>query len=141
MCFYKNEKWARVNGYYFLSNYGRWFNLQRLQIIKQHPNNNGYLRINVGGHNDKRFIHFTHIKVVELFGDCNGNKIPQGIATLRELGLSIDHRDGNKKNNMQSNLELVTHSVNCERIYNKPIIDKKLARRTKDILKTFEECF
>ncbi len=22
MCFYKNEKWARVNGYYFLSNYG-----------------------------------------------------------------------------------------------------------------------
>ncbi len=141
MCFYRDEEWKCVEGYYFLSNYGRWFNLKRQQFIKQQPNNNGYMRINVGGHGSKRIIFFTHIKVIELFGDCFGNKLPGGANSLRNLGLSIDHRDRNKNNNMQSNLELVTHKENCKRIYNQPIIDKKVARRTREILKTFEECF
>ncbi len=141
MCFYRNEEWKQIKGYYFLSNYGRWFNLKRQQFIKQQPNNTGYMRINVGGHGEKRIIYFTHIKVIELFGDCNGNKLPGGTKSLIELGLSIDHRDGNKNNNMQSNLELVTHSENCKRKFNKPQIDKKVAHRTKEILKTFEECF
>lgn len=56
---------------------------------------------------------FTHIKVVELFGDRNGNRI--ATETLREAGLSIDHLNRNKKDNRQANLELVTHQENCKR--------------------------
>lgn len=61
--------------------------------------------------------HFTHIKVVEFFGDKNGNNLDD-IDSLVEHGLSIDHIDRNKRNNAYTNLEIVTHQENCIRKYN-----------------------
>ena len=40
---------------------------------------------------------FTHIKVVELFGDCNGTLIDSNATSLFQKGLSIDHKDGKKE--------------------------------------------
>lgn len=60
---------------------------------------------------------FAHIKVVEYFGDCNGNHIPPNNGTLIELGLSIDHKDMDKHNNARANLELVKHSENVRRMW------------------------
>ena len=65
--------------------------------------------------NGKRKKIFNHIKVVEMFGDKNGNRIYPGLKSLLNHGISIDHVDGDKLNCRQSNLELVAHALNCQR--------------------------
>ncbi len=108
-----NEKWVAYNPDYYISNRGRWYSVKSKKVLRQYPNSSGYMRATlVVGGQLKRV--FTHIKVVELFGDCKGSRLPE-TDTLRELKLSIDHLDRNKRNNRQDNLELVLHSENCKR--------------------------
>lgn len=140
MKIYRNEKWAMVDNYYLVSNLGRWFSLKTLKIVKQNKNNKGYLRLNVGK-KENRTLYFTHIKVVEMFGDYKGKHIPPGAKSLLELGLSIDHIDGNKNNNMQSNLELVTHCENCYRKFHKPQVDSVVVKMNSKMLKELDEIF
>lgn len=104
------EEFKRINEYYWLSNYGRFYSAKSKRILKQEDNLQGYPRFRI-----IRKWTLTHIKVVELFGDRLGNRIPDDVTSLRELKLSIDHVDGNKRNNHYSNLEIVTHSENCLR--------------------------
>ena len=110
----KNVKSVVLYDNYILFEDGRWFSIKTLKFLKPDVNNYGYerMRLCVNGQEIKVF---THIKVVEYFGDCNGNRIPPNNGTLRELGLSIDHKDRNKHHNYKSNLELVTHQENCKR--------------------------
>lgn len=136
----RNEKWAMVDDYYLVSNMGRWFSLKTLKIVRQNKNNNGYFRLNIQQSGKGRALYFTHIKVVEMFGDCKGNHIPPGAKSLFELGLSIDHIDGNKSNNKQSNLELVTHSENCLRKFHKPA-DNCIVKVLQKDLKELEQFF
>lgn len=95
---------------------GRWFSHKTNKLIKPMLNSKGYERIAIWIKGKRKFV-FTHIKVVEYFGDCKGNRIPPNNGTLVELGLSIDHRDANKHNNSKNNLELVTHSENMKRMW------------------------
>lgn len=143
MKIYRNEKWAMVDNYYLVSNLGRWFSLKTLKIVKQNKNNKGYLRLDIPPSRPElsRVHYFTHIKVVEMFGDCKGKHIPPGAKSLFELGLSIDHIDGNKNNNMQSNLELVTHCENCYRKFHKPQIDSEVVKMNAKMLKELDEIF
>lgn len=103
------ERWEILYEGYLISNKGRVYSIKRSIILKQNLNSSGYRRVTIG----KKHI-FIHIKVVELFGDCKGNHLPDG-ETLREFGISIDHIDGNKKNNQIENLEIVSHAENCLR--------------------------
>ena len=114
----KNERWIQVDDYYLVSNLGRWFSLKTLQIVKQNKNNKGYLRLNAGK-KENRTLYFTHIKVVEMFGDCKGNHIPPGATSLFELGLSIDHVDGNKNNNKHDLIKCISFSTAKEAINKK----------------------
>lgn len=109
-----HEVWAEAYAGYYLSNMGRWYSVGSERLLRQFPNSSGYYRpaLTVNG---ERLRPFTHIKVVEIFGDCNGTRIPPNDGTLRELKLSIDHLNRDKRNNRQSNLELVTHAENCAR--------------------------
>lgn len=107
----KDEIWKFVGDKHLLSNYGRWYSLSHRLIMKQHPNSSGYLRVKIQGKQT-----FTHIKVVELFGDINGNDLSK-IDSLFDNGLSIDHINRNKKHNSIFNLEIVTHRENCLRKY------------------------
>lgn len=107
-----HELWTRYNDDYYLSNCGRWYSVRKDRLLRQFPNSSGYMRTTLIVDGQAKKV-FTHIKVVELFGDCNGTRI--ATETLREAKLSIDHLDRNKKNNRQSNLELVTHQENCKR--------------------------
>lgn len=109
-----HEQWAAVDENYRISNMGRWYSERKGRLLKQEPNSSGYMRATT--RDDHRVKHrLTHIKVIEVFGDCKGKRLPEGITSLRELGLSIDHLDRNKRNNRQSNLEIVTHQENCLR--------------------------
>lgn len=110
----KGEKWKLVDENYLLSNFGRWYSVVRKKILKQNKNNWGYYRAYLQTGVVKKHV-FTHIKVVELFGDKNGSTIPENASSLRELGLSIDHVNRSKRNNRFDNLELVTHQENCIR--------------------------
>jgi len=105
----RDERWIYFDEKHLLSNLGRWYSLKHKKIMMQFPNNSGYYRVKIG---TKQI--FTHIKVVEYFGDINGANLDQ-ITSLFENGLSIDHINRNKKHNTIYNLEIVTHKVNCIR--------------------------
>lgn len=109
-----HEQWKSVDGNYCISNMGRWYSIRRKRILAQQENSSGYMRVTTSENRIPKH-RLTHIKVIEIFGDCKGNYIPDGAQSLRELGLSIDHLDRNKNNNKQSNLEIVTHRENCKR--------------------------
>lgn len=109
-----HEEWKQAYEGYLLSNKGRWYSQKTGRVLVQAPNSSGYYRVSLRVEGE-RIRPFTHIKVVELFGDKYGNRIPKNNGTLRELSLSIDHLNRNKKNNRQSNLELTTHAENCKR--------------------------
>lgn len=94
---------------------GEVFSTKSGMKIKQYPNNDGYMRFQVYT-NGKRKWYFTHITVVNLFGDRKGQRmLPE--KTLKEMGWSIDHIDGNKLNNNRKNLQIVTHKENIRRKY------------------------
>ena len=103
-----------INNAYELFENGRWFSHKSNKWLKPMLNSSGYERIEIRTNGQRKMV-FTHIKIVEFFGDCNGRKFPKNNGTLHELGLSIDHLDRNKHNNARSNLELVTHQENCLR--------------------------
>lgn len=112
--FVSRERWKAYNEDYLISSLGRWYSLRHQKILNQKCNNKGYMRLE-GILNGKRKNFFTHIAVVEKFGDKYGNRIPKGATSLIALGLSIDHINMNKNDNSRSNLELVTHQENCKR--------------------------
>lgn len=105
-----------INEAYELFEDGKVYSHKRNTWLKPNLNSSGYERVAICTHGKRKYI-FTHIKVVEYFGDCNGNKFPSNNGTLRELGVSIDHLDMNKHNNARANLELVTHSENLKRMW------------------------
>lgn len=111
-----HEQWAEAYDGYYVSNMGRWYSAKRNRILSQQPNTAGYMRPDFMV-NGERVRPFTHIKVVEFFGDCNGTKIPPNTKRLRDLRLSVDHLNRDRQDNRQSNLELVPHRVNCARKY------------------------
>lgn len=107
-------KHITVYNQYELYENGRWYSHHSQKFLKPMLNSSGYERVALYEHNKRKFV-FTHIKVIEYFGDCNGKHLPANTGTLRELGVSIDHIDRNKHNNSRNNLEIVTHKENCRR--------------------------
>lgn len=102
--------------HYKLFSNGKWFSLRTHKFLKPFVNSSGYERVDLYVNGERKRV-FTHIKVVEYFGDCKGHRLPANNGTLRELGISIDHIDRNKHHNNIENLELVTHKENCRRKY------------------------
>lgn len=102
---------------YLVSHDGEVFSTKSGKKIKQFPNNKGYMRFKVSNNGTSKW-YFTHITVVNLFGDRKGSRmLPE--KTLTEMGWSIDHLDGNKLNNNRKNLQIVTHGENVRRYYNR----------------------
>ena len=102
------------DGKYALSNLGRWYSFYSKKIMRQKRNSSGYKRVSLSLNGRTKWI-LTHIKVVEVYGDSKGKRIPVGLVSLRCNGLSIDHLDENKDHNQSNNLEIVTHKENCLR--------------------------
>jgi len=100
---------------YILFDNGKWFSIRHLKYLTAMKNSSGYERVDLYDNQGRKHRVFTHIKVIEYFGDCNGNFLPKYAKTLRELKLSIDHRNRNKHCNGYKNLEIVEHKENCLR--------------------------
>ena len=99
---------------YLINNSGIVYSIKSQKILACAVNWNGYITTEIRINGERKRI-FNHIKVVEMFGDKNGNRIYPGLTSLLDHGISIDHVDGDKLNCRQSNLELVAHALNCQR--------------------------
>lgn len=91
---------------YLVSNFGRCFSIRKNKIKPLDINNCGYSRLACyDGVRRRKF--FVHRLVAMLF-----------VSGYKE-GLVVDHIDGDKSNNMYTNLEWVTKSENNRRYYEK----------------------
>ena len=102
-------------GYYQISNLGNVKSLITNKLIACDCNNMGYKRVTLYKPKRKRF--FVHRLVAYYF--CNGY----------EEGLVVNHIDGNKQNNIYTNLEWCTHSENDLHAYEKGLRIVNNARR------------
>lgn len=133
------EKWKDIPGYegsYQVSDQGRVRSLDRYvtnhsklqfwpsQIIKQRHNRTGYVLVSLRGIDKKTRKRKVHRLVAMAFLSNN------------DYSLDVDHKDGNKDNNVLHNLEWVNRSENLRRAYknglrvstfkNKPSFRRKL---------------
>lgn len=95
------EEWKDIigyEGYYQISSYGRVKNTKTGRILSGDINNAGYRRVCLYTPVRKKF--FIHRLVASHF--CDGYRD----------GLVVNHKDGNKLNNLPENLEWVTRSEN-----------------------------
>ena len=95
------EEWKDIKGYenyYQISSFGRVKNIKTGKILNGDTNNSGYKRVWLYVPVKKRF--FIHRLVAIHF--CDGY----------QEGLVVNHKDGDKLNNLSNNLEWVTHSEN-----------------------------
>lgn len=118
-----NEVFKPIPNYtdYLLSNMGRCYSTKSNQVLKPNLNNKDYVRYDLKVRNKPFRKHiFAHINVVRLFGDSKGKLLTKEVLETERLSffnLNIDHIDGDKLNNRQSNLEIVSHAENMRRLY------------------------
>ena len=98
-------KTEKIKGFenYTIDEIGRVFSLKRSMYLKQHTNHNNYLVVGLNKEGTHHFL--VHRLVGEHFIDNTLNK------------KCINHKDGNKHNNVVDNLEWVTHSENMYHSY------------------------
>ncbi len=104
---------------YQVSNLGRVKSKKTDLIRKLTPSSNGYLVVSLFRKPIGARV-FTIHKLVSLafLGESNG--------------LDINHKDGNKKNNELSNLELCTRSENMYHAYRHSLMKMKISREIKE---------
>lgn len=100
------EVWVELKDFpdYFISNHGRVYSWKRNRLLKPHPNPRGYLHVCFSV-NGVVYIKRVHRLVAETF-------IPGW-----DFGLEVNHIDGVKTNNHETNLEWVTSSENRTHAY------------------------
>ena len=122
---FKNIKfyWHPFSKYYLASKSGQILSLKwnKRRILKLNINCWGYLVFNFYENNKKR-QYFVHRFVYECF---NG-EIPKGKET--------DHIDGDKKNNLISNLQLLTKKENIQKSKCKKVISFNIETKEEKIL-------
>ena len=101
------EIWKKIKGYeglYYISTLGRVRrektnnNTWEGKILTPHENGYGYLKVVL--FNPTRKNVYIHKLMMENF------------TRIRPNGLQINHKDSNKKNNLITNLEYITHRAN-----------------------------
>lgn len=117
-----DEKFTVLDKYgeYLISNYGRCYSVKSQKFLKANLNSNGYARFHImhGYDNNKKQIRqqvFVHLAVVEHFGDKFGNTFEEKSNYIEKI--NVDHRNGNRLDNRQSNLQIVSAKCNQQRKY------------------------
>lgn len=101
----ENEEWRNFrNSIYQVSNYGRVRNTKTNKILKGSKGADGYIRVDLKLSCCSRKKYLVHRMVYECF-----------ISTEYDI---INHIDGNKTNNIITNLESVSHKENMQKAAN-----------------------
>lgn len=106
-----DEVWQSILGFpdYLISNHGRVYSSKTDTILKARPSGWGYLQVMLSDGHNRQTTKSIHIMVAETF-------VPGW-----DESLEPNHKDGNKANNHESNLEWETKKGN-----NKHAIDTGL---------------
>lgn len=95
------EIWKQCTPVHEVSNFGNVRNLQTKKLLKLQTTTTGYFYITIRNYQGKARKHLkVHILVAKAFIPNPENK------------LYVNHKDGNKKNNLVDNLEWCTHKEN-----------------------------
>lgn len=113
----KNEIWKPIpeyEGLYYVSNYGRIKKHDGNHIMKQNFSHD-YLILGLTGYDGKRKTFRVHRLVAMTFQSSEYSKL-----------LEVNHKNGIKTDNNNTNLEWITHKSNSEKIYTSGNYSKKL---------------
>jgi len=94
---------------HFALNKSKYYKLMPERILKPFPTRKGYLMVRL--YKDR--IHHKNIQIHKLVSICFLNHFPS------KTGKVVDHKNGNKKRNFSSNLQLVTARENNSICYRK----------------------
>ena len=123
------EVWTRICGFprYEISNFGRVksYCYKSPRILQPEIDRDGYERVTLC-ENGKTTGRFIHRLVAEHF-----KELPEGYETL-----TIDHLNGNKKDNRPENLEWVTASENLKRAHKNGYYDAVHSRQMMPVIAT-----
>ena len=113
------EEFVDIYGFsgYEVSNYGKIKNKKTGKILKENPNEKGYMKVNLMKDN-RSYTRRVHKLVCEHFNPNPGHK-PK-----------VDHEDCNKSNNRADNLRWCTHQENID-FYNEKFRVYKLPKPSK----------
>ena len=127
-----NVFWKRYkDSNYLISKDGQAYNTKTHVLLKQTPNQSGYIRYTLRI-NNKNCSKLAHVLVLETWFEEEFN------------GRVVNHKDGNKTNNNIENLELISKSENAKHaIYQlqkigKPVIEIIDEHNTKEYLSIME---
>jgi len=112
----KNEVWKSIpeyEGLYYASNLGRIKKHMGNKIMKQNFSRD-YLIVGLTGFDKKRKTHRVHRLIANTF-KCND-----------DVELEVNHKNGIKSDNRESNLEWSTHAENSKHMYISGNVIKKL---------------
>lgn len=107
------EEWKPVNDKYEVSDFGRVRNSKTKRVLKERIYDDGYSKVVLYGDNSKQISKTIHRLVVEAFIPIPSDELIQWeISTGNKL--QINHIDGDKQNNLASNLEWCTPQENIQ---------------------------
>lgn len=113
-----NEEFKDINGYeglYQVSNYGRIKSIRNNIILKTVPNTYGYPTVVLSNAKKKKTL-TIHIAVAKAF------------IQNWEMKPTVNHKDGNKNNNIVENLEWATYSDQLKHSYTNHLREKPFGK-------------
>ena len=115
---FKNEEFRDIQDYegmYQVSNYGRVKSIRNNKILKTSPNTYNYFGTTLSNNGNRKQV-YLHIEVAKAF-------IPNPLNKP-----TINHEDGNKKNNRIDNLSWATYSEQLNHSYKNDLRKKPLGK-------------
>ena len=102
-------------GLYSISDEGKVWSHRSNKFLKETSGDNGYLQVNLYKNKSSKYFRIHKLVASHFLGE-----IP--------AGLTVDHIDGNKKNNSVKNLQFLSRGENAK----KANIGKKLSNETRE---------
>lgn len=102
----ENEEWLEIRGFphYLISSWGRVYSVKADRLLQPRPSSWGYLQVCLYKSGERTWP-YVHRLVAEHF-------IPG-----EDVGLEVNHLDGDKTYNNERNLEWVTKRMNNQHAY------------------------
>lgn len=111
------EKWKQLTyPGYFVSSFGNILSSKRWKIIRNLSSTNGYLRVNLGNKNRGLLVH--RLVAIAFLG-------------VPKTKMEVNHKDGNRSNNMVENLEWVTRAQNHFHSWNTNVSRREMSQSSK----------
>lgn len=137
------EIWRDVVGYeslFAVSSHGRVYSKRTNRVLKQFVHKNGYCHIatKIGGRLGINKTFKVHRLVAEAFLVRPSAQITDIVSESVYKTALVNHIDGDKKNNLATNLEWCTYSQNIRHAVDLGLIDYSKTSGAKSVMSVFD---